>query len=159
MSEGRSEKSNDAFRTIGEVSEELDIPQHVLRFWETKFAQIKPMKRGGGRRYYRPDDINLLRRVRDLLYSEGYTIRGVQKLIKEQGVKGLIAGDDQDVISNENMPIASAAVEEPLASASPAVENDGAAGPAREGVLSADQRSALVELREELTRLRDRVSE
>lgn len=88
-SEGR-EKSADAFRTISEVAEELDVPQHVLRFWETKFAQVKPMKRAGGRRYYRPDDVTLLRRIRDLLYSEGFTIRGVQKLLRENGVRALI---------------------------------------------------------------------
>lgn len=87
--EGR-EKSADAFRTISEVAEELDVPQHVLRFWETKFAQVKPMKRAGGRRYYRPDDVTLLRRIRDLLYSEGFTIRGVQKLLRENGVRALI---------------------------------------------------------------------
>jgi len=78
-------KSPDAFRTISEVAQELDLPQHVLRFWETRFSQIKPMKRGGGRRYYRPDDIALLKGIRHLLYSEGYTIKGVQRILKEQG--------------------------------------------------------------------------
>jgi DNA-binding transcriptional MerR regulator len=81
----------DAFRTISEVAEDLDLPQHVLRFWETRFTQIKPMKRGGGRRYYRPDDIELLRAIRHLLYGEGYTIRGVQRILKEQGAKAVIA--------------------------------------------------------------------
>lgn len=84
--DGRSRpagKSATAFRTISEVSEELDVPQHVLRFWETKFPQIKPLKRGGGRRYYRPDDVELLRRIQALLYREGYTIKGVQRLLKE----------------------------------------------------------------------------
>jgi DNA-binding transcriptional MerR regulator len=80
-------KSAAAFRTISEVSDELEVPQHVLRFWETKFAQVRPMKRGGGRRYYRPEDIELLRRIRDLLYSDGYTIKGVQKLLREGQVK------------------------------------------------------------------------
>ncbi|GLK82489.1 hypothetical protein GCM10017653_05580 [Ancylobacter defluvii] len=79
------EKSPDAFRTISEVAEELDLPQHVLRFWETKFPQIRPLKRGGGRRYYRPDDVELLRGIRHLLYGEGYTIRGVQRILKEEG--------------------------------------------------------------------------
>ena len=81
------DKAPDAFRTISEVAEELDIPQHVLRFWETRFAQIKPMKRSGGRRYYRPDDVDLLKGIRRLLYGEGYTIRGVQRILKEHGIK------------------------------------------------------------------------
>jgi len=81
------DKAPDAFRTISEVAEDLDLPQHVLRFWETRFSQIKPMKRGGGRRYYRPDDVDLLRGIRHLLYSEGYTIRGVQRILKDHGVK------------------------------------------------------------------------
>ncbi len=85
------EKSPEAFRTISEVAEELDLPQHVLRFWETRFSQIKPLKRGGGRRYYRPDDIDLLCGVRLLLYGEGYTIKGVQRLLKEKGV-GFVVG-------------------------------------------------------------------
>jgi DNA-binding transcriptional MerR regulator len=83
----RSGKSEAAFRTISEVADELDVPQHVLRFWESKFPQVKPLKRGGGRRYYRPEDVALLRRIRDLLYSEGYTIKGVQKLLREGGHK------------------------------------------------------------------------
>jgi DNA-binding transcriptional MerR regulator len=78
-------KSPDAFRTISEVAEDLDIPQHVLRFWETRFTQIKPLKRGGGRRYYRPDDVALLKGIRRLLYGEGYTIKGLQRILKEQG--------------------------------------------------------------------------
>jgi DNA-binding transcriptional MerR regulator len=83
------DKAPDAFRTISEVAEDLDIPQHVLRFWETRFAQIKPMKRSGGRRYYRPDDVDLLKGIRRLLYGEGYTIRGVQRILKEHGVKSV----------------------------------------------------------------------
>ena len=81
------DKAPDAFRTISEVADDLDLPQHVLRFWETRFQQIKPMKRGGGRRYYRPDDIDLLRGIRHLLYGEGYTIRGAQRILKDHGVK------------------------------------------------------------------------
>lgn len=80
-------KSPDAFRTISEVADDLDIPQHVLRFWETRFNQIKPLKRGGGRRYYRPDDVALLKGIRRLLYGEGYTIKGLQRILKEQGVR------------------------------------------------------------------------
>ena len=79
------DKSPEAFRTISEVADELKVPKHVLRFWEAKFAQLKPMKRGGGRRYYRPEDVALLRGIRFLLYDDGYTIRGVQKILREQG--------------------------------------------------------------------------
>ena len=93
-------KSAAAFRTISEVSEELDVPQHVLRFWETKFTQVRPLKRGGGRRYYRPEDIELLRRIRQLLYSEGYTIKGVQKLLREGGTRGDAGGDAVADIKN-----------------------------------------------------------
>jgi DNA-binding transcriptional MerR regulator len=87
-------KAPDAFRTISEVAQDLDLPQHVLRFWETRFAQIKPMKRGGGRRYYRPEDVDLLRGIRLLLYAEGFTIRGVQRLLKENGT-GFVVGVGQ----------------------------------------------------------------
>lgn len=85
------DKAPDAYRTISEVAEDLDLPQHVLRFWETRFGQIKPLKRGGGRRYYRPDDVELLKGIRHLLYKEGYTIKGVQRILKEQGVKAVQA--------------------------------------------------------------------
>lgn len=81
----RPRKTADAFRTISEVADELHVPQHVLRFWETKFPQVRPLKRGGGRRYYRPEDVFLLRRVADLLYTQGYTIKGVQRLLREGG--------------------------------------------------------------------------
>jgi DNA-binding transcriptional MerR regulator len=79
------DKAPEAFRTISEVADELEVPKHVLRFWEAKFAQLKPMKRGGGRRYYRPEDVALLRGIRFLLYNDGYTIRGVQKILREHG--------------------------------------------------------------------------
>ena len=85
------DKSPDAFRTISEAADELDLPQHVLRFWETRFNQIKPLKRGGGRRYYRPDDVQLLKGIRHLLYDQGFTIKGVQRILKEQGAKHVIA--------------------------------------------------------------------
>lgn len=97
----REGKGPDAFRTISEVAEELGLPQHVLRFWETRFPQIKPIKRGGGRRYYRPNDVELLRGVKQLLYGEGYTIRGVQRILREQGGRktaaaaGLMAAAEQ----------------------------------------------------------------
>jgi DNA-binding transcriptional MerR regulator len=80
-------KSPEAFRTISEVSAELDVPQHVLRFWETRFAQVKPVKRAGGRRYYRPEDVDLLRGIRALLYSDGFTIKGVQKILRDRGLR------------------------------------------------------------------------
>lgn len=80
-------KSPEAFRTISEVASELDVPQHVLRFWESRFAQVRPTKRAGGRRYYRPEDVDLLRGIRTLLYHDGYTIKGVQKLLREKGVR------------------------------------------------------------------------
>ena len=89
-------KSPEAFRTISEVSKDLSLPQHVLRFWETKFIQIKPIKRGGGRRYYRPEDIRLLRGIKSLLYNDGYTIRGVQKVIKEVGTKKILRNEVQN---------------------------------------------------------------
>ncbi|SDD61186.1 MULTISPECIES: MerR family transcriptional regulator [Kordiimonas] len=86
----RGGKGREAFRTISEVADELDLPQHVLRFWESKFTQVKPLKRGGNRRYYRPDDVTLLKAIKKLLHSDGYTIRGVQKLFKAQGLKATI---------------------------------------------------------------------
>lgn len=88
-------KSEAAFRTISEVAEDLEVPQHVLRFWEGKFPQVKPLKRGGGRRYYRPEDVVMLRRIRDLLYSEGYTIKGVQKLLREGLPKAGAKGEEK----------------------------------------------------------------
>jgi DNA-binding transcriptional MerR regulator len=95
------DKAPEAFRTISEVADELDVPKHVLRFWEAKFAQLKPMKRGGGRRYYRPEDVALLRGIRFLLYNDGYTIRGVQKILREHGPRFVmdyrrIAEDDSE---------------------------------------------------------------
>ncbi len=137
MAEGpgpsRTVKSPAAFRTISEVATALDVPQHVLRFWETKFTQVRPMKRAGGRRYYRPDDIALLRRIRGLLYDDGYTIRGVQRLLREGGAKGLLQ-DRQSTAASE----AAASAEAP-------------AGPA----LDADLRRELRSVVDELTALRD----
>jgi DNA-binding transcriptional MerR regulator len=102
-------KSPDAFRTISEVAEDLDIPQHVLRFWETRFSQIKPLKRGGGRRYYRPDDVALLKGIRRLLYGEGYTIKGLQRILKEQGPRYVQAIGRGGEIAGGNAPAASPA--------------------------------------------------
>ncbi|NNE21131.1 MAG: MerR family transcriptional regulator [Rhizobiales bacterium] len=98
------DKAPEAFRTISEVAEELDVPQHVLRFWETRFSQIKPMKRGGGRRYYRPSDVDLLKGIRTLLYGQGYTIRGVQRILREAGmphVAGIGRGEIEPDSQNE----------------------------------------------------------
>ncbi|MFN7102927.1 MAG: MerR family transcriptional regulator [Pseudorhizobium sp.] len=106
------DKGPDAFRTISEVADDLDLPQHVLRFWETRFPQIKPMKRGGGRRYYRPEDVDLLKGIRHLLYDHGYTIRGVQKLLKTNGnkfVSAIASGDlatmDAIVAASSDKPV------------------------------------------------------
>lgn len=101
------DKSPDAFRTISEVADELNLPQHVLRFWETRFPQIKPMKRGGGRRYYRPDDIDLLKGIRHLLYDHGYTIKGVQKLLKANGNRFVAAIASGDLATMEAIMAAS----------------------------------------------------
>lgn len=105
------DKAPEAFRTISEVAEELDVPQHVLRFWETRFNQIKPMKRGGGRRYYRPSDVDLLKGIRTLLYGQGYTIRGVQRILREDGMphvaaigRGEIDVTSQPVAEDEPKP-------------------------------------------------------
>lgn len=91
--EKSTRKSKNAFRTISEVADELDVQQHVLRFWETKFSQVRPLKRGGGRRYYRPEDVTLLKRIHELLYTEGYTIKGVQKLFRENGKNTVLEGE------------------------------------------------------------------
>ena len=95
------DKSPDAFRTISEVAEDLDLPQHVLRFWETRFTQIKPMKRGGGRRYYRPQDVELIKGIRHMLYDQGYTIKGVQKLLRENGNNFIISIGHGDLAAIE----------------------------------------------------------
>ena len=121
------EKSPDAFRTISEVADELDLPQHVLRFWETRFPQIKPMKRGGGRRYYRPDDVDLLKGIRHLLYDHGYTIKGVQKLLKANGNKFVQAAASGDLATMEALAAQSEA--EPPLSPTPALEAKSAPPP------------------------------
>ncbi len=100
----RLEKSSSAFRTISEVAQDLDVPQHVLRFWETRFTQIRPLKRGGGRRYYRPEDVALLRLIRELLYDEGYTIKGVQKLMREGALKQRLAQLEAEQLAEQASP-------------------------------------------------------
>jgi len=146
----RRGKSAAAFRTISEVASELDVPQHVLRFWETKFSQVRPLKRGGGRRYYRPEDVDLLRRIRGLLYDDGYTIKGVQKLLREGGRSN---GRDTDV------PEPALAGPPPGATPPPAapkpVAAEKAAGPALSGAQRRAVEAAVREL-EELKALLDR---
>lgn len=117
-----TEKAPEAFRTISEVAEELDLPQHVLRFWETRFSQIRPMKRGGGRRYYRPEDVDLLRGIRQILYGDGYTIKGAQRILKERGVRHVAAigrGEDPDASREPRLAPPQA---KPAASADPFAE-------------------------------------
>ncbi len=146
-------KSPDAFRTISEVAEDLDIPQHVLRFWETRFSQIKPLKRGGGRRYYRPDDVALLKGIRRLLYGEGYTIKGLQRILKEQGPRYVQAIGRGGEITGANAPAPSAAAAHaapsravPMPAAQPTQHHHGAAaaepGFAAKALLSSLPRSA-----------------
>ncbi|HXQ50156.1 MAG TPA: MerR family transcriptional regulator [Stellaceae bacterium] len=131
----RASKSAEAFRTISEVAGDLEVPQHVLRFWESKFPQIKPLKRAGGRRYYRPDDVALLRRIRQCLYDQGYTIKGVQKLLREGALKAEARGASP-------VPATAAARAEPRrAKSSP----DGL-------------REVLIDLRKELVALRDSIA-
>lgn len=107
------DKSPDAFRTISEVAEDLDLPQHVLRFWETRFNHIKPMKRGGGRRYYRPQDVDLIKGIKHMLYDQGYTIKGVQKLLRENGVGFLAAIGAGDLAAAEAITMRKQAAPQP----------------------------------------------
>lgn len=139
----RHGKSASAFRTISEVAADLDVPPHVLRFWETKFAQVKPLKRGGGRRYYRPEDVDLLRGIRELLYTDGYTIKGVQKLLRSGGVKSLLGAEPPA----EAPPEVSAEPESPPAAPVAAAPSS--------ADLSDDKRAALKEVLVELESLRD----
>ncbi len=113
-------KSNQAFRTISEVSSELEVPAHVLRFWETKFPQIKPMKRGGGRRYYRPEDVSLLKGVQAMLHVDGYSIKGVQKALREQGVKA-IADRDAAVVAGLTQSTVTEISPQPASTEAPAI--------------------------------------
>jgi DNA-binding transcriptional MerR regulator len=138
------DKSPEAFRTISEVAEEMDLPQHVLRFWETRFPQIKPLKRGGGRRYYRPDDVDLLRAVKQLLYGEGYTIKGVQKLLREQGAALVARG-----LAGRERPEATKPTAAPIVEKSPAKRLTADAGAAvAQPVDVAALRAILGDLRE-----------
>lgn len=143
----RSGKSGAAFRTTGEVSEELDLPPHVLRFWESKFPEVKPLKRGGGRRYYRPEDVDLLRRIRQFLYQEGYTIRGVQKLLRQ----GAIKGEEPSAMPPERSAPATLFALEPATDPSPAA----APAASRQALQTAleDVRREILEIRALLDKL------
>jgi DNA-binding transcriptional MerR regulator len=139
----RAGKSAAAFRTISEVAADLDVPPHVLRFWESKFSQIKPLKRGGGRRYYRPEDVELLRRIRTLLYRDGYTIKGVQKLLRSPGVRAVTP---EDGAAEPAAPDAATPAPEPAAP----MPASAAQGP----VLDAERRAAVAAALDELSELR-----
>ncbi|WP_417317660.1 MerR family transcriptional regulator [Emcibacter sp.] len=106
----RQAKSPNAYRTISEVADAMDVPQHVLRFWEGKFSQIKPMKRGGGRRYYRPEDVEIIQAIRALLHEDGYTIKGAQKLLREQGVKTIVQQYANDSDEPDSAPVVASVV-------------------------------------------------
>ncbi len=142
------QKSPDAFRTISEVATDLDVPQHVLRFWESKFAHIRPLKRGGGRRYYRPEDVDLLRGVRALLYNDGYTIKGVQKVFREQGVK-FVSETGKGTVDSSLAELAREAVRRND------VDDEASSG----GALSADARATLEALVEDLVSLKEEIDE
>jgi DNA-binding transcriptional MerR regulator len=137
------DKSPDAFRTISEVGEDLDLPQHVLRFWETRFTQIKPLKRGGGRRYYRPADVDLLKGIRHLLYEQGYTIKGVQRLLKDNGNQFVIALGSGDHAAAEQISIQrQAAQEDAQAKAAPKTKAVPAFDPDDDAIVGASKLSA-----------------
>jgi DNA-binding transcriptional MerR regulator len=158
----RPEKSASAYRTIGEVAEDLALPAHVLRFWESKFPQLKPLKRGGGRRYYRPEDIVLLRRIRQCLYQDGYTIRGVQKLLGEPGGETASGRNGSD--SPSLFPLDAAPGEAPDAkpAAPPPVRRPGrdrGRSPAKPGSLDPATRAALEEIQRELLEARAQLDE
>ncbi len=154
-----AQKSPEAFRTISEVAEELDVPQHVLRFWETKFVAVKPLKRGGGRRYYRPDDIDLLRGIRSLLYSDGLTIKGAQKVLRQRGVRyvtelGRASVSHMETIGTEAIVDAKPAEEAKVPESNIRLfPPQGAIGP------GGAQRAKLNVLLEELTELKSRLAQ
>jgi DNA-binding transcriptional MerR regulator len=154
----RAGKSAAAFRTISEVASDLDVPPHVLRFWESKFSQIRPLKRGGGRRYYRPEDIELLRRIRTLLYRDGYTIKGVQKLLRSPGVRPVADEPAATAAEAETALEAPAASPEQPAAPTMAVVPKPGSAPAVSmsgGKLDPESRAAVETAIEELSALRD----
>jgi DNA-binding transcriptional MerR regulator len=139
---GRLKKAPTAFRTISEVADDLHVPQHVLRFWETRFPQVKPLKRGGGRRYYRPDDVVLLRRIADLLYIQGYTIKGVQRLLVEGD--GTLQGElpPPDIADRDEGPVRVSPAPAPTRTGMPAQAVPPEAMPAPESLLAVEQGAA-----------------
>ncbi|MXU65497.1 MerR family transcriptional regulator [Oceanomicrobium pacificus] len=164
------EKSSQAFRTISEVSETLDVPAHVLRFWESKFSQIRPVKRGGGRRYYRPEDVNLLRGIQTLLYTEGLTIKGVQKVFKDKGQRHIITLGAEGSAPDDAPAAPAPAAPAPASDPSPTVEEIAmepemtqpsfldepqAAAKAEAAALPAEQKARLEEVIRGLEALRD----
>lgn len=159
------QKAAGAFRTISEVADELNVQQHVLRFWETKFSQVRPLKRGGGRRYYRPEDVSLLKHIHHLLYTEGYTIRGVQKLLKGQGKQQIVArAENENAIPAAPQPkvaaIAAAAVAAPVQAApQPQVVVQGRVEMAAKPNMTNTERAVLELMLEELKALRGMIDE
>ena len=152
LSARRPGKAAGAFRTISEVASDLNVPQHVLRFWETRFAQIRPLKRAGGRRYYRPEDVELLRRIRQLLYNNGYTIKGVQRLLRDLGRRPDGEGAPDSDVEIEAPPSAAVAVASAVEDAITAPASPGAS-PGRRAELEAALRE-LTDIRDGLRRLR-----
>jgi DNA-binding transcriptional MerR regulator len=150
-------KSPEAFRTISEAAQELKLPQHVLRFWETRFPQIKPMKRGGGRRYYRPGDVDLLKGIRHLLYDKGFTIRGVQRILREQGTPHAVAIGRGEVAAEPHAaepPAAATEQSEGMLEAKRGGKLDGESGGARhEPAATAHVGAGLTEAESEQLRL------
>lgn len=153
-------KAPEAFRTISEVSVELDVPQHVLRFWESRFGQVKPVKRAGGRRYYRPEDVDLLRGIRSLLYSDGFTIKGVQKLLREQGLRYVaeIGRGKTSVIRSVRTDPAAAGGGEPRHARAALAALERAHAEASEDALGEKARVKLELLLAELLRLKGRLN-
>ena len=154
---GAAQKSPEAFRTISEASVELDVPQHVLRFWETRFSQVRPVKRAGGRRFYRPEEIDLLRGIRALLYFEGYTIKGVQKVLRDRGVRHVAEIGRNDVVLNPVTDDIASSADIPEDSAGAALATLARVHAAAEDTLVDDARAKLERLLSELLQLKSRL--
>jgi len=154
-------KSPEAFRTISEAAEELNVPQHVLRFWESRFSQIRPLKRAGGRRFYRPEDVELLRGIRALLYDEGYTIKGAQKVLRERGVRHVAGIGRSDAEAFSPGPRTPPSADDPGTSHTMAMVDAAFASEADDeapgGTLDGEQRERLKEILQELLDLKERL--